>query len=287
MFKLMWAILKDERGGLPLAAAVLGGSTLLGSLLGKNKKEEDVYDPYAGLRGDWQSWLTSKLGTSTPYKQNSAFDIQQPAVEKAAESTILGKLGNLPQAADYKAKVEASKTQQIANERIRAGEQKTEESDMYNRLGLVSSTPWMARAGELGEESLGRQKDIETGMDIYGLEYGLNADKTMSDIGAQWAGLGTALGQNQVGQQQYSQGMSMQDLIRQVEEEMGYGNQAAGILGANPPERTVSYTPNLWSNLASTGQNIGQMMLLQSILGGGGTAAKVPKTGANGITYLG
>jgi len=66
MFKLMWAILKDERGGLPLAAAVLGGSTLLGSLLGKNKKEEDVYDPYAGLRGDWQSWLTSKLGTSTP-----------------------------------------------------------------------------------------------------------------------------------------------------------------------------------------------------------------------------
>ncbi len=271
MFKLIVRILKNEDGIDPVTAGalVLGGSTLLGGLFGKNKKEEEIYDPYAGLRDDWSKWLQGNIGTSTPYKQNEAFNLQQPAVEKSAESTILGQLGNLPKAADYKAQVEASKTQQIAREKERAVAQQDEERNMYNRLGLVSSSPWLARSGELGEESLGRQKDIETGMDIYGLEYGLNADKTASDIGAQWTGLGTVLGGQQTGREQYGQQMSMQDLQRMIEEEMGYGNLAGGLLGANPPEKTVTSTPNFWSQLGGTGQNVGQMMMLKSILGGG------------------
>lgn len=269
MFKLLWAILKDERGIAPfvIPTAVSLGSTLLGGLFGKNKKKEEIYDPYAELRAQYKNYISGKLGTSTPYTQNPAFDLEQPPVESAAESTILGKLGNLPTAEEYKGKVEASKTQQIAREKERAEAQREEESNMYNRLGLVSSTPWMTRAGELGEETLGRQKDIETGMDIYGLDYALNAEKTMSDIGAQWTGLGSVLGGAQRGYQQYGQQMSEQDIERMTQEELSYTQLINALLGQNAPERTVSYTPNTWSNLAGTGQNIGQIMMLKSILG--------------------
>jgi hypothetical protein len=266
--KLFFAILKDERGIWPwvIPAAISAGSAILGGMSKKGEEEEEIYDPYAGLRGDWTKWLEGKIGTSTPYQRNPAFDIQQPPVEEAAKSTILGRLGNLPTAEEYKGKVEASKTQQIAREKERAETQRLEEQDMYNRLGLVSSTPWMTRAGELGEESLGRQKDIETGMDIYGLEYGLGAEKTMSDIGAQWAGLGSVLGGQQAGYQKWGQQMSMNDLIRMIEEEMGYGQMAAGVLGGNPPERTVTTAgDDIFSTLGGIGGNIGSQMLLKAL----------------------
>jgi len=270
LFKLLFEILRDERGGLPLiAGAVLGGSTLLGGLLGKNKKKTEVYDPYAALRGDYQTYLQGKLGTSTPYSYNPEFELEQPQVESAAESTILNRLGNLPSAEEYKGKVEASKTQQIAREKERAFKQQEEEKNMYNRLGLVSSTPWMTRAGELGEESLGRQRDIESGMDIYGLEYGLQADELANQIAGQWTGLGTTLGSAQRGYEGYAQQMSMEDLQRMINEEQQYSQMSGSLLGSYAPQVTTSYEPNTWAQLAGTGQDIGKMMLLSSILGGG------------------
>lgn len=268
---LLWKILRDERGIAPVVAgaAILGGSSLLGSIFGK--KKQSTYDPYAGLRGDWQTWLRGKLGTSTPYEYDPAFALEQPPVEKAAESTILGRLGKLPTAEEYKGKVEASKAQQIAREKERAETQRLEEQEMYNRLGLVSSTPWMTRTGELGEESLGRQRDIETGMDIFGLGYGLEAERAMSDIGAQWTGLGGVLGAQQRGYQQWPMQMSMADIERMIAEEMGYGQLAGSILGGTPPQ--VSYTPNIWQNLGTTGQDIGSLMLLYGLLGQGKKAS--------------
>ena len=284
MFKLLWAILKDKRGfeaGSAAGGALSGAATgsafgpigtgvgaVVGGLLGgfsKKKEKEEIYDPYAAQRKQYADYLSGKLGTSTPYEYNPSFDIEQPPVESAAEQTILGRLGNLPTAEEYKGKVEASKTQQIANERLRAEAQKEEESNMYNRLGLVSSTPWMTRAGELGEESLGRQKDIETGMDIWGLDYGLNAEKAMSDIGAQWTGLGSVLGGQQVGQQQWGQQMSMSDLERLLSEEMGYSGLMSSMLGQIAPERTVSNTPNTAMQLLGLLQNQGTSNMLGQI----------------------
>ena len=94
IIKLMWDILKDERGIDPMTAGalVLGGSSLLGGLFGKSKKKEEVYDPYAKLRGQYQDYAGQQLGRQTPYQYNPAFETQQPAVETAAEKTILGQL---------------------------------------------------------------------------------------------------------------------------------------------------------------------------------------------------
>ena len=265
--RLLVKIIKDERGWVwPLIAA--GAGAYLSSQSKKGEEEESIYDPYEALRGDWSKWMQGKLGTSTPYKYNEAFNLDQPGVEKAAESTIMGKLGNLPQAEEYKQKVEASKAQQIAREKERAGEQLGQEREMYNRLGLVSSTPFLSRAGELGDESLMRQGDIESAMDIYGLGYGLQSEDLMNQIAQGWTGAGMNLGAQQRGYQQYGQQMSMQDIMRMVEEEMGYGQQAAGLLGSNPPERTL--TPDWLSQLGGSLTNIGSLGLSAGILGSGG-----------------
>ena len=254
---LLLAILKDERGQWQAAipAAVNLGSTLLGSMFGKKKKKEEIYDPYAAQRSQYTNYLSSKLGTSTPYSYNEEFTLDQPDVEKAAESTILGKLGNLPKAEDYKAKVEAAKQQDILREKNAAAEQQTEESNMYNRLGLVSSTPWMARAGELGEESLMRQGDISSGYDMYGLDYGLKADQLADEIARGWTGEGTVLGGAQRGYQQYGQQASEEDIKRMSDEEQNYAQLMQSLIGGQQPVSEVSNTPNTLMQLTGMLQN--------------------------------
>lgn len=283
MLKLFLEILRDQRafdtGGATGGAmsGALAGSTfgLPGTIIGgigggilggfsKKKKDEEIYDPYAAQRGQYANYLSGKLGTSTPYAENPAFNIQQPAVESAAENVITGRLGNLPTAEDYKGKVETAKSQDILREKESAADQLKQEQDMYNRLGLASSSPWLGRAGELGEESLMRQGDISSGYDIFGLNYGLESEKAMSDIGAQWSGLGSALGGQQAGYQKFSKTASLQDLERQINEEMGYSNQMAGLLGQIGPERTVSNTPNTAAQLMSILQNKDFSTLLRS-----------------------
>ena len=262
--RLLVKILKDERGWIiPAAIAAMGAGGLMSAFGGE---DEDIYDPYSALRGQYTNYLQGKLGTTTPYKYNEAFNLQQPEVEKAAESTILGKLGNLPQAEEYKGKVEAAKKQQIAREQERAKGQLDQEREMYNRLGLVSSTPFLTRAGELGDESLMRQGDIESAMDIFGLGYGLQSEDLMNQIASGWTGLGMGLGAQQRGYEQYGQQMSMQDIIRMIEEEQGWGQQAASLLGSTPPERTL--TPDLLSQLGEILTNTGSIGLMGGLLGG-------------------
>lgn len=269
MFKLLWNILKDEQGGLfGTGLALAGGGALLGGLFGKNKRREEVYDPYAQLRGDYQTYMQGKLGQRTPYQYSPAFELDQPEVETATEQTILGRLKDLPTSGEYKEKVEASKQQQIARAEERGEQRIEEERDMYNRLGLATSTPFLARAGEIGEEISGEVADIESAMDIYGLEYGMQADKLAEDIANMWATQGGVLGGQQRGYQQYAQQMSLQDLIRQLEEEQAYASMATGLLGGSPPERTLMYEPNWASQLGSAGMDIGKLMLMGGILKG-------------------
>ncbi len=276
IIKLLWRILKDERGALANWALDWAAAT-------KRGKAPSIMDQQwantTPLQGTLSGSLLGKVGKPSQYQYNPAFDIQQPTVEKAAENTILGRLGNLPTAQDYKAKVEASTAQQIANEKTRAEAQKTEENNMYNRLGLASSTPWMTRAGELGEESLSRQKDIQTGMDIYGLDYGLNAEKAMSDIGAQWSGLGSVLGGQQAGYQKYGQQMTMTDLERQAAEEQANTNAILAYLGRGAATPGQAYDsrmfqwqqPNTWDWL-SAGNKAGEedVSKILAMLGMGG-----------------
>ena len=270
MLKLLLRILKDQKGILPLVAgaAIAGGSTLLGSLLGKNKKDEEVYDPYAGLRGDWQTWLQGKLGTKTPYTQNPAFDVAQPAVESAAEKSILGYF-NKPTSnvSDYSAATKKYSEASKASMAETYADEMNKTKDMYNRLGLVSSTPGLTAQGDVAESQRTAQNLFDSQLMYQNLDRTLAAQGL--DVSQLQGMLGSAstMGAAQTGRQEYSQQASMADIQRMIDEEMGYGSQAAGVLGGNPPERTVSYTPNIWSNLATSGQNIGQMLMLSGLLG--------------------
>jgi len=251
ILNLLWQILKDERGWVwPAVAAI--GSTVLGALSKKGEQEEEIYDPYAGLRGKWQEWLTPKLGTSTPYKDNPAFNLEQPAVESAAEKNILGYFQNPnTNVADYS---EATKKYSEASKASMAetyAEEKKKTQDMYNRLGLVSSTPGLTAQSDLFRKQATEQNLFDTELTYK------NLDRQLQAMGLDVTQLNSMLGQAgtmagaQTGRTQWSKTMSMVDLERMLSEEMGYGSQAASILGGNAPERTVTTQGEDWMSILS------------------------------------
>ena len=266
MLKHLWAILKNEDGGLPLIAGLLmGGSTILGATAGKNK--EKTIDPYSALRGDWQTWLRSKLGTSTPYSYNEDFTTQQPEVESALQSTILGGLnkgsGLKTNIMDTMNKYQQSRVASLEGQKEK---DLRDTGDMYNRLGLVSSSPGLAAQDEVRSDYGLKLNELNADVAREGIGYEMDATKLSEDIINQYMGQAQVLGGQQRGYQQESMKMSMADIERMVNEETGYGQQAAGVLGSNPPE--TYFEPNIWSKIAKGGQDIGSMMLLSQILGG-------------------
>ena len=278
-------------------AGVMALSSILGSVLGKNKTQ--VVDDYPELRKQVSSYLGGKLGTSTPYTQNSAFDLAKPEVESAAEKSILGYFNNpKSNVADYSAATkkysDASKESMAAS----YADEMNKTKDMYNRLGLVSSTPGLTAQGDVAEsqrvasnlfDSELMYKNLDRELQAMGLDANqLNSMLSQSSV----------LGQGQTARQQYSQKMSMQDIQNQIAEMQGYSGQATGLVGGNPS--TQIQTPNIWSNLGQTGTDIGSLMLQNSILGnnssissgikdiGGGNTTNSAYKLVNGkLTYVG
>lgn len=280
MLKWLIQILNDERGVIPplvLGGALAGGGALLGGLFGKNKQK--TVDPYAALRGDYQSYLKGKLGTTTPYEYNPQFELPQPEVEKAVESTILGKLGNLPQARsdimDISNKYYGAQKQQM---QTRHAEELEATKNMYNRLGLVSSTPGLAAQTNLGRKQGEEFNVLEADIARQGIDQEMRAQALAEEIANMYLGQGQQLGQAQRGYYAYPIEMSMKDIERKIAEEQGYASLAGGLLGNNPPE--TYFEPNIWSKLGGTAQDIGTNLMLFSMLGGGaggaGGAGKLP-----------
>ena len=259
IIKFLVELYKDEFGIAPALLAGLGvGAMGVGGLMSAfGGDDEEIYDPYATQRGQYVDYLTKKLGQRTPYQYNSAFTIPQPGIEKQTEDVVSKRLGSLPSANTYKEQVTAAKTQDIAREKLATEDQVTKERDMYNRLGLSSSTPWMSRAGEIGDESLMRQGDISSKYDMYGLDYNLKADQLANQIANNWTTQGQQLGSTQRLGSQFSTTASLQDLIRQIEEEQANNNAIGRFLGENPAERTL--TPDILSQLGGTVSNIGSL----------------------------
>lgn len=230
ILKILTLILMDKQ------ATVLGNAF---QLFGKSK--EKIYDPYANLRAQYQEHLGSKLGNPTEYNYNDAFTLDQPDVEKASESTILGKLNKLPETEtdlfgvyDQYAKARQASAQEQQNKDLE------EQKNMYNRLGLVSSTPYLTDSAELRRKQ-GIDMDL-TNADIgrQGVEatqraYGLN-----NDIAQSWVNQGNILGQIQREAQKFGIEMSEEDIKRMTEEDLGYSGLANSLLGGNPPERSFA-----------------------------------------------
>ena len=267
MFKFLWKLLKDERGSswFQNITGQAGGKKMLDPLGIFDKGTTEVYDPYADLRKKWTDWTSSKLGTSTPYTQNSAFDIQQPAVEKAAESTILGKLNNpTSNVSDYSAATKQYSDAARASREQSAQDEITKSKDMYNRLGLVSSTPGLTAVGDINESQ-------RVANDLFDSELMYkNLDRNLTAQGLDVSQLNSMLGnvQNmattQRGSQEYSQQMSLQDIIRKVQEGMGYGSQAASILGQTPPEQT--YNPSWLEQLMGVASKVAPQVATAAIM---------------------
>src|SRR3990167_5387945 len=74
MFKYLMKLLLDEHGtwaAVAVGGGLAVGGAALGAWLGKNKQK--TIDPYAQLRGKYQSYLGDRLGKQTPYEYNDAF----------------------------------------------------------------------------------------------------------------------------------------------------------------------------------------------------------------------
>jgi|SRR3990167_124908 len=265
MLKFLLKLFKDEKGTVWWQDALIsaGSTALAESMKGEDEyKRLEPYSDYESMMSNVARQIGQRVGQPGA-QYTGSFNIPQPGIEAQTERILGEKLGNLPSAASYKQQVEASKTQQIAREKERAGEQKTEEEGMYNRLGLVSSTPWMARAGELGEESLGRQKDIETGMDVYGLEYGLQADELANRIANQYLSQGQILGQAQRGYGQYPLQMNYDDWVRSQNEPYKWAGLASGM-----KQEPVYQEPEIGMGQMLTESTIKALPYLLMLLGG-------------------
>lgn len=269
MLKLILRILKNEDGLDPgvaslIGAGITGGSTILGGLFGK-KKEKKV-DPYAPLRGDYQSYLQSKLGTSTPYEYNPSFELKQPEVESAIEGTILGKLGDLPQVeSDIKGIGEQYYGAQKERMQERHAEEQEATRNMYNRLGLYSSTPGLKAQSDLMRKQGQEFNVLEADIARQGIKDEMAALELANRIADQYISQGQILGGAQREYQKYPMEMSMKDIVRRTQEEQGYAGLASNLLGGNPPQ--YLYDPNIWSQLGTAGQDIGTLMMLYNLLG--------------------
>jgi len=285
MLKFLIKLILNEDGIDPMTLALVGGGlagggALLGGIFGKNKQK--TIDPYEKLRGQYQDYLGGKLGTSTPYEFNEEFTTQQPGVEKAVESTIMGKLGNLPKVRgdiqDISNRYYGAQKEQMQD---RFSEEQEAQKNMYNRLGLASSTPGLAASTRLGRKQEQELGVLSADVARQGIDQEMRATELAEQIANQYMTQGQQLGQAQRGYQQTAMGMSMEDIERMTREEQAYGQQAGSLLGGNPPQ--FYFEPNIWSQLGSAAQNIGTTMMGGNILGGGQQSTTPQITNPAGI----
>lgn len=281
MIKLFWEILKNEKGIAPIAlgSTILGGGALLGGIFGK--KKEKVYDPYAEFRKPYMK----KLGEYKPeeYKYKSEFGLDQPKAETAAEKTILGKLENLPtMQQDILGANEKYYQARKARMGIRHEEEIKDVQNMYNRLGLVSSTPGLEAQTKLGRTQQAEFGELEAGLMREGIDQEMKARALAEEIASMYVQQGQVLGQSQRGYQQYGQEMSMKDIQRMEQAGLSREQIMGSILGGSAP--TVTYEPNMASRLGTLGVNIGGQMMGAGMLGGKKTTKKPGMVGDTGLT---
>jgi hypothetical protein len=257
-------VLEDERGIDPITvgALVLGGGALLGGLGGKSKMK--TIDPYAQQRDEYKNYLSGKLGTSTPYTYNEAFTTDQPDIEKQVESTISGKLGNLPQVRtdiqDIGNRYYAAQKTQMED---RFATEQEAQKNMYNRLGLVSSTPGLAASTDLGRKQENELSVLSADVARQGIDQEMAAQKLSEDIANQWTTQGQQLGNLQRGYQQESIRMSEADIERMTNEELAYASLMGQLINGNPPE--YYYKDNWAKTLGNTLTGAGTSILSAGI----------------------
>ena len=264
IIRLLKYLLMDEVGIDPITASMLIGGA--GKMLGAfGKPKTTTVDPYAQLRGKTTDYLGGKLGSQTPYERNPAFDVPKPAVESEVEKGILGKLqrppGSTKDIMDISGKYyDARKAQMEA----RHEEEISDTRAMYNRLGLVSSTPGLEGVEEKREYQ-GREFDtLEAELMQDSINKEIQALTTGEDIYNRYLGQGQVLGQAQRGYDQYSQGMSMEDIKRMTSEGLSYDSLITQLLSSNPPQQysEPGIMQKIGGGISDTASTYGLMKML-------------------------
>lgn len=264
--KWILKLLLDERGFDPFLTGglIVGGGALLGGLLGKNKQQ--TIDPYAGLRGQYQEYLSGRLGKRTPYTYNPAFELPQPEIEKQTEATISERLANLPSVrTDIQDISNRYYEAQKAQKQARFDEEQRSQKDVYNRLGLASSTPYLSARDDLVRKQ-GLEFDVlEADIARQGIDQEMKSRALAEEIANMYLSQGQQLGQLQREYFRFPIEMSMADIERMTQEELAYAGLAGSLLGGNPPE--YYFEPNIWSQLGTTAQNIGTNIISDDLGG--------------------
>lgn len=225
------------------------------------------------LKEKLSSSVLGKIGKPTQYKYNEAFNIDQPDIEKQAEGVLGNYLANpTTNVSDYS---EATKKYSDAAKASRAetyAEEEKKTKDMYNRLGLVSSTPGLTAVGDLN-----RKQATEANLLDSELAY-QNLDRTLKAQGLDVSQLSNILGQSlnlggvQRQGQQFGQQMSVADLERMAAEEQANNSAILSYLGmgaSSPAEQYKSRIfqwgqPNTWDYL---GQGMDDALSVMAMMG--------------------
>jgi len=246
-----------------IPSLVTGAGALLGATAGKNKQR--TIDPYANLRGQYNEYLQGKLGTSTPYQYNPSFEIPQPAIESQTEQTISGGLGNLPQKRtdiqDIGNKYYEAQKSQMAE---RHAEEQQQAKNMYNRLGLMSSTPGLRAQTDLGRKQQQEYNVLSADVARQGIDQEMKATALAEDIANMYMTQGQQLGQLQRGYSQYPINMSQADIERRTQEELANAELVGSLISNNPPN--YYYEPNIASQLGGAAQDVGTQMMMYELL---------------------
>jgi hypothetical protein len=273
-----------------LGAGIMGGSTIAGSILGGSKTTERQPWPQflntAHETGQLIQRLISAEQKGNAPKYAGSFDITQPEVLNAAESTILGKLRN--PGTNVKDYTEATKKYSEATKASMAdtfADEMQKTKDMYNRLGLVSSTPGLEAQQEVASDQATAQnlfdaelmyKNLDRQLQAQGLDISeLNSILNQAQI----------LGSTQIANQKYTQGAGYDEFVRQAEYPTILANLGTNFIKGG--QTSYQTTPNTWSQIGSLGQDIGTKLLMSGMLGGGGSVLGGGSVSGGGSSGLG
>jgi len=278
LIRLLFNIYKDEFGIDPLTIAAAGaGAKGIGSLIGAfGKSKQRTIDPFASFRQGTAKQFESRLGQRTPFSLNPSFNQQQPGIEAAAERNILGRLNQPITAEGITSDItNRAFNAQRARQKELFEEEKEATANRFNRLGLVSSTPGFTAQSDIDERQRISAELLSSDLAVRQIQSQLQALGLQEQFAGATQSQALGLGRTQRGAQAQAQSFSLQDIQRQIQEELGFGGQASSFLTAQPAQTFFepSFAQRLGQGLqgagsAATGFGQGQInkQLLEKLL---------------------
>jgi hypothetical protein len=223
-----------------VTGGVLGGLAggAMGLFGGKKGKKDKIIEPYPGylaLGGDVTNLVRSRLGKAgEPYP--GSFSVEQPDIEKETEDYISNRIKTAG-AIQKSMKEESDRAYQARKARQAESfdEERKKTQDMYNRLGVATSTPGLQAQSEISKSQRLAEEDLAAQQAQNELSYNLAAENLINAIFGTTATQGQALGASQRAANRYTTGMNYSDWLRAYNEPYQWATLGSGLLGSPQP----------------------------------------------------